>query len=45
MPSFDADVTSYSVALLAEGVGRNYLAPYVRATFEVALLAEGVGRN
>ena len=33
------------VALLAEGVDRNYLAGNRRQTFPVALLAEGVDRN
>ena len=36
---------SASVALLAEGVGRNVLLSSDKLTGEVALLAEGVGRN
>ena len=38
-----ADVPA--VALLAEGVDRNYLAGDLCQTFPVALLAEGVDRN
>ncbi len=33
------------VALLAEGVDRNYFFPVVRVAVLVALLAEGVDRN
>ena len=40
-----ADGLGAAVALLAEGVDRNLLCPFIRIDGRVALLAEGVDRN
>ena len=38
-------MASSTVALLAEGVGRNGKPVHINSGYRVALLAEGVGRN